>query len=54
MNPSNYVPAVLHFTPQEKGKFYIAKNKNTMYPVALSFKPQGKGDESITHSAEVR
>ena len=25
-----------------------------MYPVALSFKPQGKGDESITHSAEVR
>ena len=25
-----------------------------MYPVALSFKPQGKGDESITHSTEVR
>ena len=25
-----------------------------MYPVALSFKPQGEGDESITHSVDVR
>ncbi len=34
--------------------FYTVKIQSTMYPVTLNFKPQGKGDESIAHSAEVR